>query len=121
MQKANVNVNEVSKPVTTTDSVKIVGCSECHVWYVLADRRSRSDAEKIREVARKMNYDWRKTVFHSSWDIADLGRLQTPAVPVTSFGVLMMFGGALLLVALSVWMNHNKEKWQEPEEKNKGA
>ena len=24
MQKANVNVNEVSKPVTTTDSVKVM-------------------------------------------------------------------------------------------------
>ncbi len=83
IQKANVNVNETSKPVITTDIVKIVGCSESHVWYVLAGRRNRIDAEKFREAARKMNYDWRKTFLHSSWDIADLERLQTPAVPVT--------------------------------------
>lgn len=44
MQKANVN--ETSKLVITTDLVKIVGGSESHIWYALAGRRNRSDAEK---------------------------------------------------------------------------
>lgn len=30
----------------------------------------------------------------------------------------VMIVGALIIVVLSIWMNCNEEKWQEPEEKN---
>ena len=47
---------------------------------------------------------------------------RVPGVSVLETGPLwavpVMFGGALIVVALRIWMNCNKEKWQEPEEKN---
>jgi len=88
MQKVNVNANGTSKPTTLEDIAKIVGCSESHAYCVLTGRNNGTDADKIREVARKMNYDPRKAKLKRSWDIADLEKIQAPAAPVASFAEL---------------------------------
>lgn len=56
MQKANVNVNETSKPVTIADIAKIVGCNSSYVCEVLTGEKNGPVAERIRETAKKMNY-----------------------------------------------------------------
>ena len=47
---------------------------------------------------------------------------RVPGVSVLETGLLwevpVMCVGALIVVALRIWMNCNKEKWQEPEERN---
>ena len=82
MQKVNVNVganaNGTSKPVTLADIAKIVGCSESHAYCVLAGRNNGTDANKIREVAQKMNYTRR------TWDVSNLDKIPAPSAPVTS-------------------------------------
>lgn len=80
MQKVNETVKgtETSKSATCADIAKVAGCSKSFVWRVLSGERKGPDAEKIFEIARKMNYA------RHTWDVSNLDKIATPSAPVTS-------------------------------------
>lgn len=109
MQK--VNANGTSKPTTCADIAKVVGCSESFVWRVLAGKSNGSNAEKIREVARKMNYDPRIAKPDRSWNIADLDKIPMPNAPITSLAKL----GEILAINASDVCSYYRGKKCSPE------
>ena len=86
MQK--VNVNEASKHTTLADIAAATGYSIYTVHCAVTGKSNNQSAEKIREVAREMNYDPSKSRIRRDWNIANLDEIPVPATPPASFAEL---------------------------------
>lgn len=109
MQK--VNVNETSKYTTLADIAEVTGYSLSTISRAISGKINKQYAEKIREVAREMNYDPRKSQAKRDWNISNLNKIPVPATPPASFAEL----GELIGVSKSNLKKYYHGKQGSPE------